>query len=303
MSHGHWKRMNQELDPDADYLRIYRNVVLHEYPWDMTQSLSFALFRTYAVPSIGGLLARTGEFDRRPQKRYDDTVLLLEKPAELGFEHPQARAAIKRVNRMHRSFDISNDDLRYVLSAIVVSPVRWIARFGKRPLTPNEVVAVVRYGRELGLRMGIKEVPERFEQFADLLDRYEAERFAPDAGGKQVGRATLDLLCSFYPAFARPAVDRFSRALMDPPLRAALGFDDPGWWARTSAHAGLRLRARLLALAPDRRTPRLPREVASIRSYPNGFEVARLGTFPQSGCGREAVHDHGEGGAAVPGGV
>ena len=29
----------------------------HEFPWDMNEALSFALFRTYAVPSIGGLLA------------------------------------------------------------------------------------------------------------------------------------------------------------------------------------------------------------------------------------------------------
>ena len=36
-----------------------------EFPWDMNQALSFALFRTYAVPSIGDLLARTGEFTAR----------------------------------------------------------------------------------------------------------------------------------------------------------------------------------------------------------------------------------------------
>jgi hypothetical protein len=280
MSRGRWRRLDQELDPATEFLQIYRHLLLYEFPWEMTQALSFALFRTYAVPSIGGLLASTREFDRRPQKRYDDTVLLLEKPAEFGFEHPQARAAIKRVNQMHRRYDISEDDLRYVLSTIVVSPVRWIEQFGKRPLIPNEVLSVVAFGRELGRRMGIKEIPERYHQFAELMDGYEAERFAPDPGGQRVGRATLDLLCSFYPRFARPAVDLFSRALMDPPLRLALGLDDPGAWARTLAHAALRLRARVLALAPDRRAPRLPRDVASIRSYPNGFDVAQLGTFP-----------------------
>jgi hypothetical protein len=30
----------------------------------MTQALSFELFRTYAVPTIGGLLSRTGECHR-----------------------------------------------------------------------------------------------------------------------------------------------------------------------------------------------------------------------------------------------
>ncbi len=58
---------------------MYRTLVMYEFPWDMNQALSFALFRTYAVPGIGGLLDATGEFTARTQKRYDDTALLLER--------------------------------------------------------------------------------------------------------------------------------------------------------------------------------------------------------------------------------
>ena len=50
---------------EFDHAEIYRITVAHEFPWDMNQSLSFALFRTYAVPSIGGLLDRTGELTGR----------------------------------------------------------------------------------------------------------------------------------------------------------------------------------------------------------------------------------------------
>ena len=50
------------LDPVRDFHEIYRATVTLEFPWDMKQALSFALFRTYAVPGIGELLARTGEF-------------------------------------------------------------------------------------------------------------------------------------------------------------------------------------------------------------------------------------------------
>jgi len=39
----------------------------------MTQSLSLALYRTYAVPSIGELLATTREFRDRTRKRYADS--------------------------------------------------------------------------------------------------------------------------------------------------------------------------------------------------------------------------------------
>ena len=50
----------------------------HEFPWDITQALGLALYRTYAVPSIGELLSATGEFEQRTHKRYADTGLILE---------------------------------------------------------------------------------------------------------------------------------------------------------------------------------------------------------------------------------
>ena len=45
-------------DPDIDYHQVYRQLATLEFPWDIYQALSFALFRTYAVPSIGELLRR-----------------------------------------------------------------------------------------------------------------------------------------------------------------------------------------------------------------------------------------------------
>jgi hypothetical protein len=71
--------------------------------WDGSTS-SFALFRTYVVPSIGGLLARTGEFTGRTQKRYDDTVLILDAvlehgPASCPVPHPREAIATP----VHRS--------------------------------------------------------------------------------------------------------------------------------------------------------------------------------------------------------
>ena len=66
-----------ELDPKRDYEEISFLLQAYEFPWDYKRALEFALFRTYAVPSISGLLAKTGEFLTRPRKRYDDTELIL----------------------------------------------------------------------------------------------------------------------------------------------------------------------------------------------------------------------------------
>jgi hypothetical protein len=65
----HWQRRIAQLDPDVDFTEIYRIMAAHEFPWDVTQALGLALFRTFAVPSIGELLASTGEFERRDVRR------------------------------------------------------------------------------------------------------------------------------------------------------------------------------------------------------------------------------------------
>ena len=138
----HWLRRSERLDPVRDCHEISLHVSAYDFPWDNLQALSFALFRTYAVPSIGGLLDRTGEFTHRVQKRYDDTGLLLEEVQRHGFASPRARSAVRRINQMHAMYDISNDDLRYVLATFVVTPKRWIDDFGFRRLSPHEIEAM-----------------------------------------------------------------------------------------------------------------------------------------------------------------
>jgi hypothetical protein len=96
----HWLDRIDRLDPHRDFAEIYRIDFLHEFPWDLNQALSFALFRTYAVPSIGGLLHETGEFTGNTQKRYDDTVLLLDDVLMHGLDTDAGRVAVRRIDRV-----------------------------------------------------------------------------------------------------------------------------------------------------------------------------------------------------------
>lgn len=283
MRRDHWRRYNDRLDPETEYREIYAKVVQHEFPWDMLMALSFALFRTYAVPGIGRLLDETGAFTEDTQKRYDDTTLLLAVPGEKGFDHPEARAAIRRINQMHRSYDIPDHEMRYVLSTFVVVPVRWIEQYGKRPLTDHEVRATVRYYQVLGRHMGIRAIPETFGEFARLMDDYEAEHFAFDPAARRVADATLELMLTFYPWVPDRLMHAFARSLMDEPLRRSLGYDRPPVPLRLLGPVGLRLRGALLRLAPARAHPQQLEDIRWIRSYPDGYDVEKLGTFP-TGC-------------------
>jgi hypothetical protein len=280
-----WKDRNEALDPETDYVEIVQNLALYEFTWDITQALSFALFRTYAVPSIGRLLDRTQQFGTACQKRYDDTALLLEAPFVHGFDSEAGRTAVRRINQMHRMYDISNDDLRYVLSTFVVVPKRWLDAYGWRPLSDGELCATVNYYRALGRHMGIKDVPETYDGFLHLMDDYERAHFAFDEGGRRVADATLGLLCDFYPRPLHKAVEVASRAFMDPALLAAFRYDDPGPRVRRAVRAGMRARARLLRHTPSKRRPTYVADLPRVTSYPDGYRLEDLGTFTPFGGG------------------
>ncbi|WP_433555893.1 oxygenase MpaB family protein [Pseudonocardia xinjiangensis] len=278
-----WLRRIEQLDPEADHLEIYRISVSHEFPWDYTQSLSFALFRTYAVPTIGALLASTGELTERVQKRYDDTCLILDAVLEHGFAAPEGRAGIRRMNQMHGAYDISNADMLYVLSTFITVPIRWIDEFGWRRLSEHEKVAAAHYYRRLGRHMGITGIPSGHEEFAAHLDAYEAEHFAYDPAARAVADSTLALLGTFPPNNRAPArlVRRFSYGLMDDRLRAALRYPRISAFEQALARRMVWLRGRVVRFMPPREEPWFVRQSANIRSYPDGYDVSGLGTFPR----------------------
>ena len=150
-----WADEIASLDAEADAGRIVFLLGACEFAWDIERALEFALFRTYAVPSISGLLAKTGAFETATRKRYDDTELILSEITENGLDSDRGQAALARMNAMHGAYRIRNDDMLYVLSTFVFEPERWLARFGKRAMTDHEKAAVFAHYRRLGAAMGI----------------------------------------------------------------------------------------------------------------------------------------------------
>ncbi len=269
------------LDPVADAREIVFALGAWDFPWDVEKALEFALFRTYAIPSISGLLVRTGEFEKRPRKRYDDTELILSEIVEHGADHARGAAALARMNEMHGRFRISNEDFLYVLSTFVFEPMRWLDRFGWRPLTPQERTAGFAYYRDLGRRMGIRNIPDDLEIFEAFNRRYEAEHFAYADSNARIGRATRDLLLGIYlPRWLIPLGRPVTHAMMDPPLRNAMGFPAPPRWLARAVPAALRLRAWVLQVLPKRRRPHLQTRVRRP-TYPKGYRIEELGTFRQ----------------------
>lgn len=265
-----------ELNPDRDFLEIYRLHALGDFPWDTTRALELALFRTYCVPSIGRLLDATREFGMRGQVRYEDTSLLLAHVLEHGFSG-QGLAALERINQIHARFRIANDDMLYVLSTFVSVPMRWLERFGHRPLLEAERVASHNYYRELGRHMGIRAIPERWRDMLAFGDDYEHRHFAYNEASARVGAATREILVGWFPRPLAPLVRQAVHALLDEPVRAAFGFPAAPRRLQRGLNASLKLRARLLARLPARTQLGGPTAEIMLRVRRADEEIARLG--------------------------
>jgi len=221
-------------------------------------SLEFALFRTYAVPSISGLLQKTQEFECRCAKRYDDTDLILREITECGgLGSDRGKASVARLNEIHGAYAIKNDDLVYTLSAFVLEPSRFFERYGWRPLTAGEKADVAAFWIEVGTAMKLRDIPPTFEAFEAFNVAFEEAKFRFAPSNRVVADATVKLMTRQL-AFLEPCVV----ALLDEPLRIALGYPPAPRWLRSLLETALTFRA----LAHRHLTP--PRLFAPVRRTP-----------------------------------
>jgi hypothetical protein len=266
----------KSLDPVRDHQRIVFLNACYEFPFDTTRALEIALFRTFCVPSISALLHRTGEFGNRAQKRYDDTDLIVSEMMEHGYDSPRGERALARMNQVHGRFAIANDDFLYVLSTFVFEPIRWNARYGWRLMCEQERVAMFQFWREIGIRMGVRDIPANYAEFERFNIDYEAHNYRFTEANQRVGRATLDMFANWFPRLSRPLVRQAMYAMLDDAVIEGFGFPRPSPLTRVLVPGSLRLRGRLLRLLPPRRRPRL-RTGMRHRTYPGGYTIETLG--------------------------
>lgn len=265
------------LDPERDCQEIAYLLGCYEFPWDTTRSLELALFRVFGVAKGTPLLVQTGEFLRRVQKRYDDTVLILSEILENGYDSPRGKAALRRMNEQHGRYHIPNDEYLYTLSTFIFEPIRWNERFGWRKLTQLEKQSSYFLWREIGRRMAIKDIPESYEAFERFNIEFERTHFRYSEDNRALAESTRNLMLSWVlPKWMWPVGAPFIHALLDEPMLRAVGFPTPPAWLRGLVQGLLRVRARIQGLLPPRRRARLLTRMKN-RTYPKGYDVDQLG--------------------------
>lgn len=278
MFRNRYQNLNQiqQLDPVKDHSQIYYLMSGYEFTWEMQRSLELALMRTYCVPSISKLLDKTKEFYERPQKRYDDTSILLVEIIKWGYESDRGQQALQRMNTIHGRFKIDNADYLYVLSTFIYDPIHWNANFGWRQMCENEKLASFYFWREVGKRMHIQNIPETYAEFERYKLDYERDNFRYSDTNRRVGEGTLALFLSWFPWWMRQPLKPIIYALLDETMLDAFGFEHPSPLLRSTMVRILKFRAKLMHLFPPRTNTDFYID-SPIPSYPNGYKIDNVG--------------------------
>jgi hypothetical protein len=269
-------RYSPGQNPPRTPCQIVHHLAGYEFPWDITRALELALLKTFCVPRISQLLAHTREFIDRPQKRYDDTGLLVAEMMQWGYEHERGLRAIQRMNAIHSRFAIENSDFLYVLSTFIYEPIRWINAWAWRPLTPEERQGFVTFWQRVGEHMELTDIPATDAAFEAYHDRYETSIFAYTEANQKIAESTRNLFASWFPVWLRPVVRPCADSLLAPYICQHLGIKPQPLWLSGLVQNNLRLRSRLAHQFP-------PRQVSSFftdhptRTYPDGYTIEELG--------------------------
>lgn len=218
---------------------------LFDMPWLTTIALSFALFKTYAVPTISKVLCKSRELSdpQKAARRAEDTAITITEFLR-GLDTERGAQALSRMNYLHSRYGslITNDDMLFTLCLFIFEPIAFAERYDWRKMTNLEQESRYIFWREVGARMGITNIPPTREALYIWMQGYAKQVFRFSEDNRSVGDATLEILLRSVPGPFKSFARQASVALLDDQTREAFGYPKPDPWVSTAVPAILRIR-------------------------------------------------------------
>lgn len=286
-------RRIENLDPERDYREITQ-LFYADFGTVMILQAVSGFLMTFAAPRMSRILGATGQLEHHVAKRFVDTALLFRYPLEHGLGPGPGRDAARRVNAMHRRYDIHPDDFVMVGCDVPLTALDFAGRFGWRPVTGIERAALTRYYGEIGRAFGShRPLPTSVDEMSRYWNRYLDEQLAFEPQNRRLADAVLDHVASMMPVAVRPFLKPLLVAQVDPRIVRACGLRVPSALTKRLSGAAFGRLGRTDPV-PDG----TPDGLAALASgvYPDGFDLDALGTVSVL-HGREAdPEDEGGGG-------
>jgi hypothetical protein len=231
-----------------------------------------------AAPSMSRILSSTGELEKRVAKRFVDTALLGRTVLQHGVKSAgEGRDAARRVNAMHRSYDINPDDFVAFGTGQVIFAIEFAERLGWRDVTDIEREALrVYYTHETRIFGGRVPLPPTLREMYAFWEKYLDENLAFEPQNLRMANLLLDFIKTLFPKFLHPLVTPIVLAQMDHRIVKACGLELPGAITREVSTALIRLLSKLRDPVYDNAPDGFDALIKQV--YPDGFAIEGLGT-------------------------
>lgn len=233
------RRYVDSLDPVADDEEITAKVsnVLFADPFFAHTVYLVTFARQIAVPAIAKVLYRSGNGDivTKPRSRNNDTIIYFTEFYRRGYRSEAGKAAIAMMEKIHSRFRIDETLKMYTMATVMTEPDRLARHFGSDPFSEVDRQARWHFWRGLAREMGFELPAETREGFIDWMTDFERRNYACTKEGMGCYDGLVEDWLRWYPGFlpARGVLARQSlTALLDQPLREAMGAKRPPIWVR-----------------------------------------------------------------------
>ena len=229
---------------------IMKLSMLREFPWMFFFGTTWALVKTYGIASGTPLLVQTRQLttETKVGKRAEDTGVFIQEFIIGSADSERGMRALSKVNWLHRRYGskIGNGEMIHTLAMFVLEPQRWIEKHEWRAMTGLEKVAAFIYWKEIGNRMGIKDIPETLAELEDWTEDFENEHMVYTESNRICAETTINLYLRNVPRSLRNFARTLVTSLLEERVRLAIGSPQPPLWAHRLVISFLRLRAWLI---------------------------------------------------------
>lgn len=216
---------------------IMKLPMLYEMPFSYGFGTQWALLKTFAVSSGTPLLVQTRQLTTQVKvgKRAADTGAILSEFLLGSVDSDRGLKALSKLNWIHRQYGkkITNDEMIHTLAMFVLEPQRWIEKYEWRPMTQLEKDATYIYWKEIGNRMGIKDVPITLKDCEEWTEEFEKTNIYYCDSNRICAESTINMVLANVPKFMQGFARQVIASFFEDRVRDALGISPPPRWLAT----------------------------------------------------------------------
>lgn len=213
---------------------IMKLSMLYEFPWMYFFGTTWALVKTYGIASGTELLVQTRQLTTEDKvgKRAEDTGVIIAEFTVGSLDSERGLRALSKMNWLHRRYGskIGNEEMIHTMAMFVLEPQRWIERYEWRPMTELEKVASFIYWKEIGNRMGIKNIPQTLRELEAWTEDFESSHMVYADSNRVCAETTMNMYLRNVPKYLRNFARNAASSLLEDRVRIAVGLPDPPSW-------------------------------------------------------------------------